>query len=150
MTQKNDIEYVGFWQRVLASILDAVLLFFVIVSVLYVIHGSYYFRCDVSNRGFVEVLNSFVLPSILILLFWCLCSATPGKMMFSAKIVDAKTGEKPTIRQFVIRYLGYYVSLLFLGLGFFWIALPPRKQGWHDKLAGTVVVRRRRAVDPTP
>ena len=45
---------------------------------------------------------------------------------------------------------GYYVSLLFLALGFFWIALPPRKQGWHDKLAGTVVVRRRRAVDPTP
>ena len=43
-------------------------------------------------------------------------------------------------KQLLLRYLGYYVSLLPVGLGFFWIGLDRRKQGWHDKLAGTLVV----------
>ena len=44
----------------------------------------------------------------------------------------------------MIRYLGYYVSAIPFGLGLLWVAFDPRKQGWHDKMAGTVVVRRRR------
>jgi len=39
------------------------------------------------------------------------------------------------------RYFGYYVSGLILALGFIWIAFDKRKQGWHDKLAGTLVIR---------
>jgi uncharacterized RDD family membrane protein YckC len=64
-------------------------------------------------------------------------------MVVSAKIVDAKTGGKPTTQQLVVRYLGYFVSTIPLGLGLLWVAFDPRKQGWHDKMAGTVVVRPR-------
>ena len=64
-------------------------------------------------------------------------------MAVSARIVDAKTGGKPTTRQLIVRYLGYFVSTIPLGLGLLWVAFDPRKQGWHDKLAGTVVVRPR-------
>jgi uncharacterized RDD family membrane protein YckC len=39
-----------------------------------------------------------------------------------------------------VRYLGYFVSALPLGLGFFWVAWDKRKQGFHDKLAKTVVI----------
>jgi uncharacterized RDD family membrane protein YckC len=39
------------------------------------------------------------------------------------------------------RYFAYYLSTILLGLGFLWIIWDPKKQGWHDKLAGTVVVR---------
>jgi len=57
--------------------------------------------------------------------------------------VDAETGAKPSRRQLVIRYLGYYVASIPLLAGLAWVAFDPRKQGWHDKLARTVVVRAR-------
>jgi uncharacterized RDD family membrane protein YckC len=76
-------------------------------------------------------------------LFWIYRQATPGKMAISARIVDAKTGQAPSTRQLVIRYLGYFVSTIPFGLGLMWVGFDPRKQGWHDKLAGTVVVRPR-------
>ena len=61
-------------------------------------------------------------------------------MLFAAKIVDAKTGDEPSIMQFIIRYAGYYISS-FLMIGFIWIIFDSKNQGLHDKLAGTVVVR---------
>jgi uncharacterized RDD family membrane protein YckC len=64
-------------------------------------------------------------------------------MAISATIVDARTGGKPSTKQFVIRYLAYGLSFLGLGLGYLWIVFDARKQGWHDKLADTVVVRRK-------
>jgi len=65
-------------------------------------------------------------------------------MAISAKIVDAQTGEKASTGQLVGRYFGYYISGIPLGLGIIWVAFDKRKQGWHDKLAGTVVVRMRK------
>jgi len=65
-------------------------------------------------------------------------------MVFGARVVDAQTGARMTTGQSIGRYLGYYVSIFGLGLGFVWVAFDPRKQGWHDKLAGTVVIRPRR------
>ena len=43
--------------------------------------------------------------------------------------------------QAIGRYLGYYVSIFGLMIGFAWVAFDPRKQGWHDKLARTLVIR---------
>ena len=60
--------------------------------------------------------------------------------MISAVIVDSKTGAKPTTGQFVIRYLGYIVSTVPLCLGFMWVGWHSKKQGWHDIMAGTVVI----------
>jgi uncharacterized RDD family membrane protein YckC len=80
---------------------------------------------------------------VAIVLFWLYRQATPGKMAISARIVDARTGGKPGIGQLIGRYLGYFVSTMPLFLGLIWVAFDPRKQGWHDKLAGTVVVRPR-------
>jgi len=54
--------------------------------------------------------------------------------------VDAQTGATPSAKQLVGRYFAYLVSTLPLCLGLLWIAVDKRKQGWHDKLAGTVVV----------
>ncbi len=62
-------------------------------------------------------------------------------MLFNARVVDAKSFGKPSTGQLIGRYLGYYLSILGLGLGFFWIMWDKRKQGWHDKLAGTLVIR---------
>jgi glyoxylase-like metal-dependent hydrolase (beta-lactamase superfamily II) len=75
-------------------------------------------------------------------------SRSHAKIAIGARIVDAGTGAVPTNRRLLVRYLGYYVSTLPLMLGFLWIAFDPRKQGWHDKMAGTVVVRPRRRGRP--
>jgi uncharacterized RDD family membrane protein YckC len=69
-------------------------------------------------------------------------------MAISARIVDAKTGGKPSSGQLIARYLGYFVATLPFLLGFFWVAFDPRKQGWHDKLAHSVVVRGRNRTAP--
>jgi uncharacterized RDD family membrane protein YckC len=53
---------------------------------------------------------SWVLPAVVVVLFWMARQATPGKMAIAARIVDAKTGGKPSTSQLLIRYLGYFVS----------------------------------------
>ena len=92
-------------------------------------------------KGFWDVVVSYVFPTAAVITFWVYKSATPGKMATHLTIVDAKTGGKPTTAQFVIRYLGYYVSIIPLFLGLIWVGIDKRKQGFHDKMAGTVVLR---------
>ena len=77
---------------------------------------------------------------LIILVLWFTKQASIGKMAFSVKIVDAKTGGVPTKGQLIGRYFAYLLSSLPLGLGFLWIAFDSKKQGWHDKLAGTAVI----------
>ena len=81
------------------------------------------------------------MPAVTVILFWLYKQATPGKMAVSARVVDARTGNSLTVGQSIGRYLAYFVAILPLFLGIIWVAFDPRKQGWHDKLAGTVVVR---------
>ena len=71
---------------------------------------------------------------------WRYCGATPGKSALALKIVDARDGGPPRSLQLIVRFFAYFVSALPLYLGFLWIAVDRRKQGWHDKIARTVVV----------
>ena len=137
-------EYVGFWARVAASLVDTVLLCIILYPVLTMIYGREYWTSASLIRGPADLVLQWVLPPLAIIAFWIARQATPGKMVIRAKIVDAETGAPLTRGQAIGRYLGYYVSLFGLGLGFFWVGWDKRKQGWHDKLAGTVVIRPRR------
>ena len=62
-------------------------------------------------------------------------------MVFKLSIVDAKTGQKASNRQLIGRYLAYCISIIPLGLGLIWVGIDQRKQGWHDKLSGTLVIK---------
>ena len=137
-------EYVGFWARVGASLIDTLLLCVILYPVLTLIYGRAYWSDPDLFKGPADVVVQLVLPAIAIVAFWIARQATPGKMVIHARIVDAETGEPPTRAQAIRRYVAYYVSLFGFGLGFFWVAWDRRKQGWHDKLAGTVVIRPRR------
>jgi uncharacterized RDD family membrane protein YckC len=79
-------------------------------------------------------------PALAVILFWSRYGATPGKLAVFAKIVDARTGGALSTGQCIARYFGYLISIIPLFLGFAWIAIDRRKQGWHDKIAGTLVV----------
>lgn len=139
--QAEQLEYVGFWLRLGASLIDTVLLSMVIFPILFAIYGKEYFGGGQLIAGPADFIVSYVFPAIAIIIFWIYRSATPGKMAIRAKIVDARTGQPPSKGQLVGRYFAYYLSMFPFFLGFLWIAWDSRKQGWHDKLAGTVVVR---------
>jgi len=67
-------------------------------------------------------------------------------MIFGLKVVQS-TGEKMTLGVGFLRWVGYIISGMVFYLGFIWIAFDGKKQGWHDKIAGTVVVRAKNIVD---
>jgi len=141
-----DFEYAGFWIRLWASVIDSVLVSILILPVLTAVYGPQYWSSGGFVNGPVDFLLSSVAPAVVVLLFWLTRQATPGKMAISARIVDANTSGKPSSGQLIARYLGYFVATLTFLLGFLWIAFDPRKQGWHDKLAGTAVIRKKGGV----
>ncbi|MBY5980901.1 RDD family protein [Ferrimonas balearica] len=141
---EEELEYGGFWIRVGAALIDSVLLAMVIAPILTLLYGKEYWLDQTQIWGTWDLLLNYLLPAIAVILFWMAKSATPGKMVLKLTIVDAKTGGKPSTGQLVVRYLGYYVSTIPLLLGLIWVGIDKRKQGWHDKLAGTVVLRQHR------
>lgn len=114
-----------------------------IVPLIYWIYGAAYFETPEKMGGPADVLPNWVLPAVAVIIFWIYRQATPGKMIIGARIVDATTGQPPSTGQLIGRYFGYYVSMIPLFFGMIWVAFDARKQGWHDKLAGTVVVKDR-------
>lgn len=143
--QAEPVEYGGFWIRVGAALIDSLLILLVIGPLLTLIYGQKYWLGAVGSTGYWDILFNYVLPAAAIVAFWIYKSATPGKMALGLVIVDADTGQKPSTAQCIGRYLAYYVATLPLLLGIIWVGIDKRKQGWHDKLARTVVIRTRRS-----
>lgn len=139
--ETSEVTYAGFRIRTLAALIDSVWMVALTFALGWMIYGSYYFDSTEFILGYGDFLISYVLPFIIVLAFWTYKSATPGKMLLKVKIVDAETFEEVSKGRLVIRYLAYYLSTAVLLLGFFWVAWDKRKQGWHDKLAKTVVTK---------
>jgi uncharacterized RDD family membrane protein YckC len=162
-------EYAGFARRASAHLIDSVLWILITLPVLFWIYGNTYLvkktgydrlekaieyahTGDVERlmqlqsqrpplvMGWMDTIINYVLPLFVVVFFWYYRSATPGKMILRVRIVDANSLGKPTIMQLVIRSFGYLVSMLPLGFGFIWVLFDPRGQGWHDKMAKTVVL----------
>ena len=138
--KSSDLKYVGFWARVGATLIDGIILIVITGPILTIYYGESYWTNESLVAGPLDFILSYVFPAVAIIWFWVAKQATPGKMAVHAKIVDARTGNVPSTGQFVGRYFAYILSGLPLGLGFIWVAFDSRKQGWHDKLAGTIVV----------
>jgi uncharacterized RDD family membrane protein YckC len=162
----SEQRYAGFWIRFVAFLIDSLLVCVIIIPLLIALYGTQYFTwikpfidtymeglstlsVDLllqaqamaeQERGRGDYIVIYILPLIALVVFWIYRSATPGKILLKMKIVDARTGADPTATQCVIRFLGYFVSMFTL-LGFLAIGSDSRKQGWHDKLAKTVVIK---------
>lgn len=148
MTAKTaplELQYVGFWLRAWATLLDLLLFSLWTLPLMYAVYGDALWTDPQPVMGAADVVINWVLPTVAVITFWRKQQATLGKMAIGARIVDARTGQTPSTRQDIVRYGGYLLSLLPLGLGYWWIAFDSRKQGFHDKLAGTVVVRQTRS-----
>lgn len=69
---------------------------------------------------------------------------TPGKYLVGEQVVDHLDGAQPGIGKMLLReVLGKWVSGLLFGLGYLWAIWDKDGQAWHDKIAGTVVIKRR-------
>lgn len=143
----NSPKYVGFWAQMIAFVVDSIAAVLLLTPLSL---GSGSLLVDgLSNPGALQdaliaslpaaLLESLIIAALFIG-FWIYFAATPGKLLVHSYIVDAKTLKRAKTSQLVIRYLGYFVSMLTFGLGFIWIGIDSRKQSLHDKLASTVVV----------
>ena len=134
-------EYAGFWIRFGALLIDLVIMAIVLYVPLSLIYGEEYWIGDKLIYGFWDVMLGYVVPFVATIWFWLRYLGTPGKMVMKLQIVDASTGGKMRTGQAIGRYFAYILSAVPLCLGFIWVGVDQRKQGWHDKLAGTVVIR---------
>jgi uncharacterized RDD family membrane protein YckC len=127
----------GFWIRFGAAIIDsiAVWLLSVVLSLMLLsdIVGYRY--------SFLASFLWFPLPWLYFWLFTGLKGQTPGKMAVGIKVINAK-GSVPGLGRAALREIpAKIVSAIVIFLGFLWIIWDGQKQGWHDKMAGTYVVR---------
>ncbi len=137
----TELEYVGFWLRLWAGVVDCLLLAALLVPLAWLVFGWGRLTALLHNAGAADLFVSWGLPIIAVVLIWTARDRTLGKMAISAVVLDERTSAPPTTFQHIGRYFGYFLAAIPFGLGLLWIAFDPRKQGWHDKLAGTIVVR---------
>ena len=121
----GDKKYTGFLVRLVAVIIDGVILG---------VAGSMLGR---DRAG----LFSSLIGALYSILLWVNCNGqTLGKKVMKIKVVK-EDGSKLQYTDAIVRYLGYIVSTIVVFLGFVWVAFDEKKQGWHDKIAKTLVVQ---------
>lgn len=145
MNGNDPRRYGGFWRRLAATLIDSLLWGIVNLLLLYSLYGPAYFKqmagdYGVGSSGNIELLLEWVLPALITVFCWVRFFGTPGKLLLGCQVVDVRTGNPVGLSQALLRYFAYLVSLVPLGLGFLWIIWDKRKQGFHDKIAKTVVV----------
>ena len=92
--------------------------------------------------GLLAFLAIFVVDIAYFPYFWKTRGQTPGMRQFQLYVVRDRDGGPITSGQAVLRLIGYWIDGVVFYLGFIWILIDSRKRGWHDLIAGTVVIKR--------
>ena len=88
------------------------------------------------------VIAVIIVPLAYFPWFWFRDGATPGMRIFGLRVVRDRDGGPISGGQAILRLFGYWIDGLVFYLGYIWILIDKRKRGWHDLIAGTVVVKR--------
>lgn len=129
----QQFRYAGFWVRVGAYIIDAIIL-----GIAQGIIGSMFVRTP-EDMSIMTISTS----TILGVLYFCLMEssekqATVGKIALNLK-VGGLNGERITFMNALGRYFAKILSALIIFIGYIMVAFDDKKQGLHDKLASTIV-----------
>jgi len=149
----TNYQYAGFWRRAMAYFVDSMLLFCVSLALLFSGWMAFLLGSPAGGRALMQHMKQFA-PFFMLLYYLALMffnmiyftyfhgntGQTPGKMLLGIQVLQAN-GERVTYGIAFLRWVGYIVSQLFLYLGFLWIGVDQNKRGWHDYIAGTVVIR---------
>jgi len=155
------LEYAGFWVRLAAALIDVSILIVSIYILYCVISQSLFWifpdvrslfarLMDISggapiSGGMIWVIATILLGMLLCSTIYCVAmwatlGQTVGKMSIGIKII--RTDSSPLdARAAFVRFLGSLLSTASLGIGFIMIAFDSRKQGLHDRIADTYVVK---------
>jgi len=137
--------YAGFWIRFAAAVIDIILLLAIQAGIEmgFGNPANPLGQSQPNTTGWVVPQFVFFIANILYdVLFWVnYGGATPGKKLMGIKVIQTN-GKPLTYPVAIIRWFAQYISLVPLGLGYFWVAFDKKKQGWHDKIASTLVVRK--------
>jgi uncharacterized RDD family membrane protein YckC len=119
------LQRAGFWIRIAASFLDAILVGFALSLIPH--------RFNEWKPHFLLVYATYCI------VLWALRGSTVGGIICSLKVVrlDDRPLDWPTA---LVRGLAGFLSLIAAGLGFIWVAFDDQRQSWHDKIAGTTIV----------
>ncbi len=118
----------GLGQRFVALVIDSIILGIiagVVTALIGNVGGVFGFLVGVAYQWYFLTQNK---------------GQTPGKVFMGIRVVKAN-GAALTGADAVIRYIGYYINTFFLFIGWLWAIPDANNQGWHDKLAGTYVVK---------
>ena len=132
--------YGGFWSRVCAMFIDSIFLIG-LSGIINLAMGLNFFKNDSSPKLLYASLFSMIVSLLYYSIFQGMFYGTFGKKIMGLKLVDAKTLQQVSIGQAFGRYGMQFVSAFCLGLGYFNVAINDKKQGWHDKAAGTLVIK---------
>ena len=130
------LEYAGFWIRLGAGAIDLAVLVLIHYVIYKMVSGSF----STSTTLIILIVSFIILSCAYLIGFWTWRGQTPGKMITGIKVI--RTNSSPfTFPNALLRYLGYIVSTLIVFIGFILIAVDTRKQGLHDRIADTYVVK---------
>ncbi len=148
--------YAGFASRLLAVIIDTIVLvltyvgltWFISVAVKLLPIGRIFgfsLSALLGQEGSGQLVSTetviavFTLSTIVYyVFFWTITGQTLGMILMGLRVVTIE-GRRLTVWRAIIRFIGYILAALPFFLGFAWILVDNRRQGWHDKLAGTYV-----------
>ena len=140
--------YAGLFTRAIAFVIDALIIAIALAIIPWITQilldsigiGSFTTRWMV---GVERMLASGIFAAIFsysyYAFFWYFVGMTIGNAVMGIRIVRTN-GKRIGPLRTLARLFGYVISLIPFGLGFFWILVDDRRQGWHDKLAGTFAV----------
>lgn len=159
----KDVHLAGFWRRGFAIFLDWLLVVIILSFTVWPLQHDLHLWSDMAyfdsiaqtGNGAAKkaTLKQFgkdyaavvaFLPyayALLTIPGWLFFATTPGKWLLRMKIMTKK-GQRPKLSHLVLRLAGYGFSILTFGAGFMWIGMSGHKQGLHDLLAGTLVVKK--------
>ncbi|MFL2664483.1 MAG: RDD family protein [Dehalococcoidia bacterium] len=128
----SDLKIAGLISRLYAFMIDLGLIF-IIIYTFGPISGNKLFHEDAATQDILVLFGYFVIPTII----W---GRTPGKWVAGIMVV-MKDGKPPGPASIPREMVGKFVSYISFGIGIVWIIFDKENQGWHDKIAGTYVVK---------
>ncbi len=158
-------EYAGFWIRATAYIIDGIILGFItailwfvviaIVGALALFPAAATTTDGTLTESEVAVIGVGIFVAVMVLafltlvatvlyfvLFWVKRGGTLGQTLLGMRVAREADGAPIGWGAAIVRYVMMLISFWIFYLGVIWVAFEPRKRGWHDMVAGTVVVRR--------
>ena len=141
------VSYAGNGARFIAFLIDAFIMVMIggIILLVFGVIAGLGAANDNSSMvglgGFAGVAGFLLVYLIYMPWFWGHGGQTPGMMICRLRVVRAADGGPVAMGKAYLRLVGFWISAAFLYIGFLLILFDARRQGWLDKIAGTVVIK---------